>query len=77
MTQPSQGATNSVEAVAFSFLTDDEIRRSSRVKITSPILVDFLLHPVPDGLYDAALGPFDDKSLYVVIYLLIFIMNFH
>ena len=45
MTQPSQGATNSVEAVAFSFLTDDEIRRSSRVKITNPILVDYLLHP--------------------------------
>ncbi|KAH1228715.1 DNA-directed RNA polymerase I subunit 1 [Glycine max] len=63
MVLTTEGATNSVEAVAFSFLTDDEIRRSSRVKITSPILVDFLLHPVPDGLYDAALGPFDDKSL--------------
>ncbi|RDX78827.1 DNA-directed RNA polymerase I subunit 1, partial [Mucuna pruriens] len=59
----SQGATNSVEAVAFSFLTDDELRRSSRVKITNPILLDALLHPVPAGLYDPALGPLDEKSL--------------
>ncbi|KAL2330197.1 hypothetical protein Fmac_017778 [Flemingia macrophylla] len=58
-----EGATNSVEAVAFSFLTDDELRRSSRVKITNPILLDNLQHPVPAGLYDAALGPLDDKSI--------------
>ncbi|KAK7392857.1 hypothetical protein VNO78_21307 [Psophocarpus tetragonolobus] len=63
MVLTTEGATNSVEAVAFSFLTDDEIRRSSHVKITNPILLDALQHPVPSGLYDAALGPFDDKSL--------------
>ncbi|XP_020207668.1 DNA-directed RNA polymerase I subunit 1 [Cajanus cajan] len=57
-----EGATNSVEAVAFSFLTDDELRRSSRVKITNPVLLDSLLHPVPAGLYDAAFGPLDEKS---------------
>ncbi|KAK7285628.1 hypothetical protein RJT34_20405 [Clitoria ternatea] len=58
-----QGVTNSVEAVAFSFITDDELRRSSRVKITNTILVDALEHPVASGLYDPALGPLDDKSL--------------
>ncbi|TKY53314.1 DNA-directed RNA polymerase I subunit rpa1 [Spatholobus suberectus] len=63
MVLTSEGATNSVEAVAFSFLTDDELRRSSLVKITNPILLDTLQHPVPSGLYDAALGPLDDKSL--------------
>uniref|UniRef100_A0A0R0KYG7 DNA-directed RNA polymerase subunit n=1 Tax=Glycine max TaxID=3847 RepID=A0A0R0KYG7_SOYBN len=39
MVLSTEGATNSVEVVAFSFLTDDEIRRSSRVKITNPILI--------------------------------------
>ncbi|CAJ1967526.1 unnamed protein product [Sphenostylis stenocarpa] len=65
MVLSTEEATNSVKAVAFSFLTDEEVRQSSRIKITSPILLNSLQHPVPGGLYDAALGPLDDKSLYV------------
>lgn len=65
----SQGVTNSVKAVGFSFLTSDELLRSSRVKITNPILLNPLLNPVSGGLYDPALGPLDDKSLYVHIFI--------
>ena len=60
-----QGATDYVEAVAFSFLTDEEIRRSSFVKITNPILLDTVERPVPGGLYDPSLGPLDERTLYV------------
>ncbi|KAK7345074.1 hypothetical protein VNO77_15476 [Canavalia gladiata] len=63
MVLTTEGATNSVKAVAFSFLTDEELRRSSRVKITNPHLLDTLERPVPAGLYDPAMGPLDDKSL--------------
>ncbi|QCE05239.1 DNA-directed RNA polymerase I subunit RPA1 [Vigna unguiculata] len=63
MVLSTESATNSVKAVAFSFLTSDDLRRSSLVKITNPILLNPLLHPVPGGLYDPALGPLDDKSL--------------
>ncbi|ESW17626.1 hypothetical protein PHAVU_007G255400 [Phaseolus vulgaris] len=59
----TEGVTNSVKAVGFSFLTSDELLRSSRVKITNPILLNPLLNPVSGGLYDPALGPLDDKSL--------------
>ncbi|XP_052730240.1 DNA-directed RNA polymerase I subunit 1 isoform X2 [Vigna angularis] len=59
----TESATNSVKAVAFSFLTSDDLQRSSLVKITNPILLNALLHPVPGGLYDPAMGPLDDKSL--------------
>ncbi|CAI8605017.1 unnamed protein product [Vicia faba] len=55
MALATEGATNSVEAVAFSFLTDKEILQSSRVKVTDAILVDNLGRPVPNGLYDLLL----------------------
>ncbi|XP_058730735.1 DNA-directed RNA polymerase I subunit 1 [Vicia villosa] len=61
MALATEGATNSVEAVAFSFLTDQEILKSSRVKVTDAILVDNLGRPVPNGLYDPAFGPFVDR----------------
>ncbi|XP_027363970.1 DNA-directed RNA polymerase I subunit 1 isoform X1 [Abrus precatorius] len=63
MVLTTEGATNSVKAVAFSFLTEEELRRSSHVKVTNPILLDALERPVPAGLYDPAFGPLDDKSL--------------
>jgi DNA-directed RNA polymerase I subunit RPA1 len=64
----SQGATNSVEAVAFSFLTNEELIKSSRAKITIPIFCNQIGEPVPGGLYDPALGPLaDNNSMYVFI----------
>jgi DNA-directed RNA polymerase I subunit RPA1 len=61
-----QGATNSVQSVTFSFLTNDELIKSSRIKIINPILCNPLGEPVPGGLYDPALGPLaDNNSLYV------------
>ncbi|KAE9596846.1 putative DNA-directed RNA polymerase [Lupinus albus] len=62
MVQTTEGATNSVEAVAFSFFTYEELKRSSCVTIKNPILLDGLDRPVHEGLYDPALGPFDEKS---------------
>ncbi|KAK7252592.1 hypothetical protein RIF29_36649 [Crotalaria pallida] len=62
MVQTTEGATNSVESVAFSFLTHEELKKSSCVKITSPILLNELDRPRSQGLYDPALGPFDEKS---------------
>lgn len=57
-----QGATESVEAVQFSFYTDEEVRKQSFVKITNPTLLDNVDSPVPGGLYDPALGPLDETT---------------
>ena len=53
----------SVESVYFSFMTDEEVRRISFKKITNPILLDTMLRPVEGGLYDMALGSFQDGQL--------------
>ncbi|GFY98256.1 nuclear RNA polymerase A1 [Actinidia rufa] len=59
---PAKGVSESVEAVRFSFMKDEEVRRHSVVKITNPILLDSVVRPVPAGLYDPAMGPLDDHS---------------
>lgn len=57
-----QGATESVEEVKFSFYTDEEVRKQSFVKVTSPTLLDNVERPIPGGLYDPALGPLDERA---------------
>ncbi|GFP86533.1 DNA-directed RNA polymerase i subunit rpa1 [Phtheirospermum japonicum] len=49
--------TDVVRAVKFGFMSDEEVRRQSLVKITNPNLVDILDKPIPGGLYDPAMGP--------------------
>ncbi|KAE9466028.1 hypothetical protein C3L33_02062, partial [Rhododendron williamsianum] len=44
------GVSESVEAVRFSFLTDEEVRKHSVVKITNPILLDRVERPVPGAV---------------------------
>jgi len=56
--------TNYVEAVGFSFYTDEEKHAISVKQITSPILFDNLKNPVVGGLYDPALGPLNQHSTY-------------
>lgn len=51
-----------MEAVRFRFMTDEEVRSHSVVKITNPNLLDILEKPIPGGLYDPAMGPLDDGS---------------
>lgn len=51
----------SVDSVAFSFLTDEEVHKHSFIKITSARLLDTLDKPVPGGLYDPAMGPLGDE----------------
>lgn len=51
-----------VESVRFSFMTEQDVRKHSFLKVTSPILLDNVERPVPGGLYDPLLGPLDDKS---------------
>ncbi|XP_024027231.1 DNA-directed RNA polymerase I subunit 1 [Morus notabilis] len=58
----SEAVTESVEAVRFSFLTDEEVRKHSVVKITNPVLLDSVERPVPGGLYDPALGSLDERT---------------
>lgn len=64
MSQATEVVSESVEEVRFSFMTDEEVRKHSVVKITNPILLDTLNNPVPGGLYDPAMGPLEEfKSI--------------
>ncbi|CAI9105275.1 OLC1v1004165C3 [Oldenlandia corymbosa var. corymbosa] len=56
------GATEEVEKILFNFMTNEEVKRHSVVKIINPLLLDSLGRPIPAGLYDPAMGPFDEIS---------------
>ncbi|KAK5000227.1 hypothetical protein LTR66_000891 [Elasticomyces elasticus] len=58
----SQPVSSSIAGVEFGFLSSTEIRALSVKRITNPTTFDTLLHPVPGGLYDSALGQFGDHT---------------
>ncbi|XP_071717530.1 DNA-directed RNA polymerase I subunit 1 [Rutidosis leptorrhynchoides] len=62
MAQTTEGASEIVEGVSFSFMTKEEVRKQSVLKITNPILLDSVGRPMPGGLYDPLLGPMDKKD---------------
>lgn len=51
--------SESVAAVQFSFMSAEDVRKHSVKQITNPILLDPIAEPIPGGLYDPALGPYD------------------
>ena len=55
--------TETVEEVRFGIYSDDEVRTLSVKKITNRELLNNVGQPEVDGLYDPALGPFDDVTL--------------
>ncbi|KAF2877941.1 DNA-directed RNA polymerase I subunit RPA1 [Massariosphaeria phaeospora] len=57
----SQSVSTAITAVGFEFYTPQDIRTLSVKRITNPTTFDSLLHPVPGGLHDAALGAFLDN----------------
>jgi len=57
----SQPISSSISGVGFGFLSSDEIKALSVKRITNPTTFDSLLHPVPGGLHDSALGAFLDN----------------
>jgi DNA-directed RNA polymerase I subunit RPA1 len=50
-----------VSSVTFGFYTDDDVRARAVVEITSPQAFDALGTPLPRGLYDPHMGPFDSN----------------
>ncbi|KAK1412905.1 hypothetical protein QVD17_34501 [Tagetes erecta] len=62
MADTTEGASEIVEGVRFSFMTDEEVRKISVLKITNPTLTDHVGRPVDGGLYDPLLGPMDDQA---------------
>ncbi|XP_011652120.1 DNA-directed RNA polymerase I subunit 1 isoform X1 [Cucumis sativus] len=63
MAQTTEGASESVKVVTFSFMTNEEVRKQSVVKVTAPILLDGMGRPVSGGLYDPAMGSLDETTL--------------
>ena len=57
----SQTVASFIGSVEFGFLSSEEIRALSVKQVTNPTTFDTLLHPVPGGLYDAALGAWSDN----------------
>jgi DNA-directed RNA polymerase beta' subunit len=58
----SQPVSSAIAAVDFGILAADDVRSLSVKRITNPTTFDSLLHPVPGGLHDAALGAFLDNA---------------
>eukprot|EP01125_Pyxidicula_operculata_P014325 TRINITY_DN4767_c0_g7_i1.p1 TRINITY_DN4767_c0_g7~~TRINITY_DN4767_c0_g7_i1.p1 ORF type:complete len:1661 (+),score=497.86 TRINITY_DN4767_c0_g7_i1:111-5093(+) len=53
--------SNVISGVSYGFHSPDDIRKISVKCITIPAAFDDLNLPVPGGVYDPALGPFDDQ----------------
>lgn len=58
----SQPVASAIGSVDFAFLSPAEIKLLSVKKIENPITFDTLLHPVPGGLSDPALGAWGDNT---------------
>lgn len=58
----SQPVASSLFSAEFDFLSAEEIRKISVKRLFNPQTFDELLHPVPGGLYDLALGAFADQE---------------
>ncbi|KAF2676541.1 DNA-directed RNA polymerase I subunit RPA1 [Lentithecium fluviatile CBS 122367] len=56
-----QPVSSAIDGVEFGFFTAEDIRTLSVKRITNPTTFDSLLHPVPGGLHDSALGAFIDN----------------
>ena len=56
-----------VDVVAFGLFSLEEVHAISVKRITNPIVFDALNKPLPDGLYDPALGPVDQHATYGVL----------
>ena len=57
----SQPIASYIGSVDFGFLSTGDIRALSVKRIQNPVTFDTLLHPVPGGLYDPALGAWSDN----------------
>ncbi|KAF2124193.1 beta and beta-prime subunits of DNA dependent RNA-polymerase [Dothidotthia symphoricarpi CBS 119687] len=54
--------SSAIQSVEFGFFSAQDVRSLSVKRITNPTTFDSLLHPVPGGLHDAALGAFLDNA---------------
>ncbi|KAK9892524.1 hypothetical protein WA026_020509 [Henosepilachna vigintioctopunctata] len=51
-----------MENISFNIFTNDDMKKLSVTKITTPLTFDSLGHPLNGGLYDKSLGPMTEKS---------------
>ncbi|KAK7183362.1 RNA polymerase Rpb1 [Paraphaeosphaeria sporulosa] len=58
---PSLPVASAISGVEFQFFSAQDVRTVSVKRISNPTTFDSLLHPVPGGLHDAALGAFLDN----------------
>ena len=56
----SQPVFSKLGGVEFGVLSDDEVRELSVKRIANPVTLSAMLHPNAGGLYDLALGPYND-----------------
>eukprot|EP00897_Mesotaenium_endlicherianum_P000548 jgi/Mesen1/10494/ME000083S09995 len=54
-----EAVSKAIDAVGFGFYSPAEVHAISVKRLTNPQLFDNLRNPMPDGLYDPALGPID------------------
>ena len=57
----SQPVASYIGSVNFGFLSSEDVKTLSVKRISNPTTFDSLLHPVPGGLYDPALGAWADN----------------
>jgi DNA-directed RNA polymerase I subunit RPA1 len=56
-------AKGALSGLEFNFFNSQEVLKLSVKEITNPQSLDRLLNPIPNGLYDLALGPVDKNDI--------------
>ena len=56
-------AHHEIAGISFNNYSSKEIKAMSVKKITNPVIFDELNHPAANGLYDRALGPFEQGDV--------------
>jgi DNA-directed RNA polymerase beta' subunit len=60
--------SSEIKQVAFSFASNEEIKKLSAKLINNPVTFDpATMYPNVGGLYDPSLGPLDKQQLYASI----------
>jgi DNA-directed RNA polymerase I subunit RPA1 len=61
-----------VYGIKFGLYTPEELKRISVKPITMDFVLDSNQIPIPDGLYDPSLGPFDQKGVFAFYFYFVF-----
>jgi DNA-directed RNA polymerase I subunit RPA1 len=64
-----------ISGIKFGVYTPEELKKLSVKRITQEFVLDTVNNVVPEGLYDSALGPYEERGMFTLCDLLILFLR--